>query len=414
MNSRERMLSIVLGVILGGGVLLFGGYFWFKKPLDTYNATIRSLQDEVDKKQFEFDTFQMERKKLVLARAKSLPPNPAEATNLYQIYLQHVLTSSGLSVEDVSPSQASRMKFQSTVPGIKEVGHQMMTYTVRARGDLASLVKAMEQIQSTPYEHRIKNLSVDRPDMIRDSKESNPKLHINMMVETLLVAKSDAKTGMPPGFDAKYVILDSLAAHGGVAGGWGLLGNMVAIRASMPVPKERSYYEIAMKNIFTGPVEKIQYKDVTVTTEVKVPIERKKDLEPVGPHTPRYVFLTHTDPEQQTAYWRNRVSRGLEQKLVAKPKSGYEHFKIVDDPGDYVFLKAKVIRVDLRTVFFQKEKTIYAWHIGTSLESALENYLDFDQRDILDLQIDMEYAKESLEEKAKKKTTPTKTRTKGR
>lgn len=406
MNSRQRIMTMILATVLGGGAIIFGVMFWFKTPLDNYNATIASLTAENQKKQEEFDAFQMQRKKLVLARAKSLPPNAAEATNEYQRYLQHVMTYNGLAVEDITPSQASKMKFQPTIPGIRDVGHQMMTYTVRARGELKSLVAAMELMQTTPYEHRIRNLTVNRPDMVRDSKEPNPKLHIEMVVETLLVAKSNAKTGLPPGYEAKYVILDSLAAQGGVPSGWGMLGSLVAIKTSMPVPEYRNYKEIALRNIFTGPIAKIE----TITPPYVKQVEPEPT--PVGPYTPKYVYLTHTDPEQQTAYWKNRVFRSLEQKLVAKPNSGYQHFKIADEPGDFIYLKAKVIRVDLRVVFFQKEKSIYAWHIGTSLEEALENSLDIDQRDALDLEIDQVYATESTAD-PKTKTTSKKSGPKG-
>jgi len=418
MNPRERNLSIILGTVLGGGALMLGVYFWFWTPLSQHKMAIAALNDDLQKKQDEITAFQKDRRKLVLARAKSLPPNAAEATTEYQLYLQHVMTMSGLTVEDISPSQASKMKFQPSVPGIKEVGHQMMTYTVRARGTLGQMVAAMEQMQSTPYEHRIRNLTVDRAEM-RDNTVANPKLNINMVIETLLVAKSDSKTGLPPGFEAKGVILDTLASQFGSPNGLFMLGSFVTVKASMPVPDSRSYYRIAEKNIFGGPQATIKVTKPPVV--VTPPTTKVETVDPisvlVGPDAPKYTFLTHTDPEQQTAYWRNRVSRSREQKLIAKPNSGYETFTLKDDQSDFVFLNAKVIRVDLRIVYFQKGKTMYAWHIGTSLEEALQNDLDLDQRDLLDLQIDQVYAKESTadpKDKTSKKQPTSKTKTKGK
>lgn len=421
MNNRERMLSVILIGIVGGGALLFGVVFWFMKPLGQYNASILALNAEIEQKQFEIDTYQMNRRKLTLARAKSLSSTPADATNEYHSYLHHVMTDNGLSVENITASTAARMKFQPTVPGIKEVGHQVMSFTVRARGDLESLVGAMEVMRGTAYEHRIKNLTVDRTDMIRDSKDANPRLHINMVIETLLVAKSQSKSGIPPGFDAKYLILDSLAARGGVPTGWGMLGSIVAIKNSMPTPDSRSYYEIAKKNIFTGPIQitKTVKEYVKPKERDNTPPPPPPPPPPVGPNPLKYSHLTHTDPVQKTAYWFNRVFRSLEQKLVAKKGSGYEHLLIRDEAGEYTWLKAKILRVDLRAVYFQKDRTMYAWHIGTTLEEALENELDIDQRDDLDLQFDEQYAKDCAEaeekEKAKSKTskkTPTK-KTKG-
>ena len=275
-----------------------------------YNASIAKLNEEVHEKQTEMDNFQRDRQELQAARIRSLPPNAAEATNIYRHYLEHLMNHNGLAVEDISPSQASKMKFLPTVPGIKDVGHQMMTYTVSPKGDLKSLVGAMEEMQSTPYEHRIRNLTVDR-DLIRDSKETNPKLQINMVIETLLVAKSDSKMGLPPGFDSKYVFLDSFldsfAAGGSVPNNWFLLGSLVAVKAT-PMPASRSYYKIAEKNIFTGKM----LKTVTIARPKdpnSTPIEPKDDVEPPpmqkGPDMLQYVYLTHTDPVQQTAYYRN-------------------------------------------------------------------------------------------------------------
>jgi hypothetical protein len=37
-----------------------------------------------------------------------------------------------------------------------------MTFQVQVRGELGSLVKAMERMAATPYEHRIKSLSIER------------------------------------------------------------------------------------------------------------------------------------------------------------------------------------------------------------------------------------------------------------
>jgi hypothetical protein len=416
MNARERLLLIALVGIVGGGLFLLGTWFWFVAPLKEYNTKIANLKKRNEELDQTMIQFLLDKKKLNLARTKSLPANPAEATSEYLAYLHPLLAKSGLTVDDVSPSQTAKMRFQPTVAGIKEVGHQTMTFTVRARGDLKQLVGAMERIQATPYEHRIKTLTVDRADLRRDAAEANPKLLINMVLEVLLVAKTETKTGLPPGVDSKYLILDSIAAQSGAPAGWGLLGSTVALRQSMPAPEERDYDTIAMRNPFAGPVPEIRIvKEFENPKKVK-DVVKEEDPGPPAPKefVPRYVYLTQTDPDAQVAYWYNRIYRGLEQKIETN-RPGYQTFKITGEDGAYVYFTGKVLRVDPGVVYFQKksEKWIYAWQIGGNLEQAMQQELDFDARDRLDLLPDAEWAKADDTTK-KKTTTPTKkTGTKG-
>jgi len=108
----------------------------------------------------------------------------------------------------------------------------------------------------------------------------------------------------------------------------------------------------------------------------------------------RYIILTHTDPEQETAYWRNRGGRTTETKISAKANSEQNRFRITDETGAKVIVQAKVLRVDLRVVYFQKVNSIYAWDIGTSLEDALDKELSDAQRIERKLEIDQAFAKE--------------------
>ena len=90
--------------------------------------------------------------------------------------------------------------------------------------------------------------------------------------------------------------------------------------------------------------------------------------------TPAFVYLTHTSPDEQTAYMRNRIYKtaNLETKLIAKPGSGYDTFRITDEEGTYEFFRAKVLRVELRAVCYQVVNKVYRVDIGKSLGDAQE------------------------------------------
>ena len=382
MNSRERLLLAALIVILVGGV---GTYFTlesFVKPLKAANARIADLEQETDDAQFTMDKFLMDRPKLDAARKKSLPLDPQLAASQYTAnYLQPLLRESGLIVEDVTHSNALDVKLAKPIEDVKKAGHQLMTFEVRARGELADLVKAMKAIQATPYEHRIKNLQIDRADTAT-GKETSSKLNIKLVLEILMVAKTDNKTA--PSAELDYKLLS-----------------------------KRNYDEIAKKNIFVGALPQ-QTKTVEVVDPTLDPDNGKGPSgvakEEPDENVPAYVRLVTTDPDHKEAYLRNLIHRSRETRLVAKPGSGREFFKITDEVGDYVFFKAKILKVELREVYFQVKNQVYKLHIGGSLHDAIESGgLSLDQIDDLGLfdVYDREWAKTEMD-LDKKGKTPTK------
>src|SRR6516225_3436378 len=100
MNARERTLLIALVAILASGAALYAAKRWWWDPLQDYNKTIEKMTDENDQQDFKLATFQKERKKLALARMKSLSPKSDQAAAEYMAYLEPLLANSGLKVDD--------------------------------------------------------------------------------------------------------------------------------------------------------------------------------------------------------------------------------------------------------------------------------------------------------------------------
>jgi hypothetical protein len=330
MNARERTLLIGLVAILASGAALYAAKRWWWDPLQDYNRTIDRLADENEQQDFKLATFLKERKKLALARMKSLSPKPERAAAEYMEYLEPLLVNSGLKVDDLNKASVQKVKVVNPITNVKEVGHQIVTFTVRVHGELGQLVKAMEKMQKTPYEHRIRNLTIDRVDAAKT--DASNKLSVGMIIETLLVAKSDIKTSLPPGFDSKSLLA--------------------------PTPPDRNYALIAERNIFVG----------------ATPYAPEPDTRP-SEDTPRYIYLTQTLPDQQIAYLRNRIYRTAEMKVIAN-KPGWDEFQVTDEFGNYVFFRAKVLKVEQRQMFFQvgqsrdadfPRNSVFAVQIGESL-----------------------------------------------
>jgi hypothetical protein len=366
MNARERLLLVALIAVVGVGGFAMGTYLWFVKPLLAYDKTILTMRQERDDEQFKWQTFQDEHKKLELARLKSLPAKASDAQSVYNYYLETAVRKSGLDLGSIQPSSPTQMKPVSVIPNVKEVGHKLMTFTLTARGELAELVKLMETLQTTPYEHRIRSLGVDRADTAV-GKTASKKLIVTMVIETLLVAKNENRPGHPPGVNTECLVVDHIAGRSMFAPmGWGLVGNRLAVSQATPTPANRRYADIGKKNIFVGaiPLEK----------SAPVIVKKKEEKQPPG-NIPRYIRLVHTVPTSQEAYLINLFYRNEELKLSANPKTGYQVRRISDDNGDFVFCFMKVLRVDTGIVYFQVKDEVYAIELGQTLDDALQEPL---------------------------------------
>ena len=403
MNPREKNLLAALIAVVSLGVVALATWMWFVVPLRDYNRKIVVMQAENNKTQAQIDEFNAGRKKLALARIKSLPASD-EAGSEYMNYLHTVLPENGLKVDEMTRSQNPvEVKPVSSIPGIKKVGHQMLTFQVKARGTMAQLVSALEAMQKTPYEHRIKSLIIDRAET--QPKDANTKLVVNMIIETLLVAKTESKPGIPPGVDVKGIFLDSLTAQlGGPPGLGQVVATLILNQATPASTGDRQYADIAKRNIFVGampkpPAEK-KKKDVAV---VEAP-----QPQPPGPML-KFIRLVGVEPTAQEAHFLNLFYRKDERKISAKENSGYNTFLIAADDLSYTFFLGKVLRVDHRDVFFQVKDKVYKWHVGDTLEYAFENYLTLDYLDAIDLEPDFAWAKKELENEKVKESTKKKT-----
>ena len=405
MNEREKKLAVVLGAVVGVGVVLFLGLNWFWRPLQAYNKTIEDLTTETDNRQAALKSFLKERKKLEVARIKSLPTNSNEANLEYTHFLQKALEESGLLMETLNPAaNLTNVKPPASVPGVKSVDHKTLTFQVRARGELGQLVKFMERMQKTPYEHRIKILSVDRVDPSNFGKNASSKLNVQMTIETLLVAKTASRVGLPPGVGSRFILAESIASLNAISArpvGLGMIAAALQLKQEVSFPDYRKYADISRRNIFIGGFAQREEFE-------------KGESGPVAAfQVPPYVRLDTCVPDTQEAYLRNLIVKTREIKLIAKPRSGFDTFKIIGedtDGGDFLFVHAKVLRVEAREVYFQVGNQVFEMHIGQSIADALRRPISTEKMDDLDLfdVFDIAWAKEhSGKDKDNAKTAKT-------
>lgn len=409
MNAREKILLVALVGILGLGIGGYAAKVWWLDPFKEYGAAIERLEDENQAIDTQLAVFYKDQKKLKLARLKSLPAVREQAEAEYMAYLNPLLARSGLNIEELRPGATQKLKPGTGTPSVKDVGLQIMSFTVRANGQLNQLVKALEQLNKSPYEQRIRSLTVDRAETSPTKKDPNPKLNVLMTIETLLVAKTENKPGLPPGVNPYYLQVDHMVSFepGFAPINFGLIAASLQQRQTVPTPLERDYADIARKNIFVGalPPEPTPPKKKPPEKKIEIVVE-PPDPGPQPPeeYVPAFVRLVHTDPGQQTAYLRNIRFRVPEMKLVAKAQSGYDTFRITDEIGDYVYFRAKVLKIEQRQIFFQIKDQVYSVQTGQYLSDMKEMSFSLTRIELEDLGLyDREFAKSELEKDKKNK-----------
>lgn len=341
MTQRDQkiVLMLVLGLV-GLGAAFMVVQSWFLSPLADYNSKISGLVTEVTAKNQEIAGILRDRKLLEQARLLSLPVSQKDALEKYDAYLVNLLNSSGLTEVNVREQPPADIKTstngQTQASAAKKPEHKILTFQVRAKGNLAAAVAALENLRRTPVMHRVKGLTLARREnTAKDVNKDN--LNVQMTIEAMIVA--GAKKDFIP-----TLLPDSSSA--------------------LPMESHpRRYSDIARKNIFTGPVPPIAAKGPSPeVTEFEDSI-------------PGFVVLDSAEPTSQEAFLLTRVFRMPETRLRAKKGSGYDTFRIMNEDRTKVLVKARVMRVDQRDVFFQVKDDVYGVHLGQTIADAMRRPL---------------------------------------
>ena len=378
MTVRERqLLYVLLGVGgLVGAVVLGHSMFW--SPLQDHNRSIAQLETEVQDKRDAVLQIEVDKKRLEKLRARSLPASPDQAAAEYAKWLHPELLRGGLRDIDLQGPPAAALKPPPAAQQGKKAGHMVLTYNVRARGDMPSVVKTLDALKKAPLLHRIKGLTLAPADSERGGGGAG-RLNVQLTIEAMIASKAPPAQPWLSGPDQRVVAFEAVAGLRRAPIGMGqALYDAVRIALKQQALKEqlaRNYSDIARQNPFIG----------------AVPLEVVEDVED-DVDARQFTRLVHTNPGAKEAYLRNLVFKQPELRLKAISGSGYDVFRIFNENREKVLVKGKVLRVEQRDVYFQVADYIYGIHIGQSLADALRRPLSEDQLDDLELTVDEEFA----------------------
>jgi hypothetical protein len=350
--------GVLFVILLAGMAVVF--YQFLLVPLRDREATVRSMQDDIEKKQDRIHEVLASRVKTERWRAMSLPSDIDLARREYEKYLSALLRDSGFAGGSFSVvPKPSDSKTVPTIPGKGPV-YTRLAFTVMAHGNLSSLVLMLRDFYRSPLLHQIKSLSIRRP-LTSGPQQQADDLDIDVAIEALSVAGAGHRSYLLPNVEPALFVLDAVAGLRR-----GIPGLALAAWTGSPMGPNgpgllargrRAYSAIAAKNVFLGePEEERRGEEVQVT---------------------RFVHLTDVtrDERRWEAFLYDRTSN---KKTRLRAEAGFDAFRISDEEGE-ALLRGRVIRIDLRDVVFRVEDKYYAIHVGESLEEALEKPLSGNQ-----------------------------------
>jgi hypothetical protein len=348
------MVTILVCVLAFLGVA-YVGYSFIIAPYRTNSLKIAGIENENNKKQQDITNFLLDQKRLGEKwNPFSLPKTVEMAAAEYGGKLKPLLSKAGLTVDDFKVIVPAEVRVNLSQK--KAAQHQILTFSVRAHGTLTALTKATEQLRQMPVMHRMKQMVVDRA----DPKDKTGKLNIQMTIEAMIVAGTDNQPTWRPS------------------------------AATLPLLKgtslsERNLSDLPKRDPFVGKV---------IPPPVRPPV--RPPVEPSGPDQREFVRIDTILPNLEEASLYDR-SRNATIRLRSKAKSGYDVFRITDEERGKTVVKAKVLRIDPRDVYFQVGEDVFAMHIGETLADAMKKPMDQEEAELLELTalIDPDFAKET-------------------
>jgi hypothetical protein len=384
MTQRERRLAIFLGavVLLGG---LFLAYQLILRPLSEYTTTIASLDEEVENARVQQAKIMKDKPQLETWRLMSLPIDPAHpgdvrlARGEYGQFLTNLLERHRFAEVNLTPMAI--MRSTSTQAGKKPM-FIPVDFNLRAKVSLQNLVQMLEEFQRTPLMHKIKNLTIDRPENAPAARRrGGDALAVEMTIEALVVSGAERRPTNLLGVDHRLLALDALTAlgHGpaaialvpSVLSPTGPVGAKIldrqaqsALARGSPAPKYedlvvRNYRDIARKNIFQGAPAPERLENLFGSAE---------DIE-----VTRFTFLTDitvSDWKSEAFYYIRTNNR----KTRLRVSAGFNTFRITDDRDDVV-VSGKVVKIDTRDIYFQVGESFYGIHVGQNFADAMRRRL---------------------------------------
>lgn len=181
MKRSEKMLAAGLAATLAlwQGSNLFTSFVI--DPVEANDAKITSLKDQISNKESQFKRSVAAAKKFAEYKKRSLPPDPVDATSLYQNWLIDLAARTKLS--DVS------VKALRTDVKPKGDNYYLVSATLKAQGTVEKLRDFLYEFRAAGLLHRVSQINLASKQATGD-----PVLDIDLTVEGLSLKEAPPRT----------------------------------------------------------------------------------------------------------------------------------------------------------------------------------------------------------------------------
>lgn len=173
MNSRERLLGIGIGALVGL-LLLYYLFDSLEQGITSSRAQVTRLEQQKSDLERRLRSAKLARNRWAEYRERSLPADREEARALYQKWLLTQVESSGLSNVTINAV---------TSPGRGDAYYQHM-YSVTCKGNVEQLTTWMHKFYSVDTLHRLRQLTIT-------PRSETKLLDLTFSVEALALADAD-------------------------------------------------------------------------------------------------------------------------------------------------------------------------------------------------------------------------------
>ena len=198
MKRSEKMLA---GGLLATVALWQGSSLFIKfvvEPVEANESSIAALKQGNTQKELQLKRSQAAARKFADWKQRSLPPDPVDATSLYQNWLIELATRTQLS--DVS------VKALRTDSKPKGDAYYLISATLRAQGTLEKLCDFLYEFRSIGLLHRVSQMR-----LTSKQNTGDPVLDIDLTVEGLSLKDAPPRSTLAPDPKQSAIAIDKPA-----------------------------------------------------------------------------------------------------------------------------------------------------------------------------------------------------------
>lgn len=321
-SSREKLLATTAALTVAAASLLESGYELPLHPFADLDLAIAEANSQAESHEIEVNRLLHDLNTLQQATQLSLPPDPGQASALYQAWLVQQLADCGIEAATVSPSPAIPDEF---------LGNKL-PFSIECDASAAAIAQFIDRFSNTPLLHRVTALQI-----VNTSSGFDDLHRLAVSIEAIALTNAPERHSLPEPTDSANTEL-SLSS---------LLENSPLLNIPQPPPPDPPANTSEPTQSFTQ--TNTQQTQTTQTNTTPEPIP------PQPPTPPKPKF----SPGQSLQFIGSILSGQDRKAWFLDRRSGEEFFAAANGDVAVPDLTVKILSVaDDNVVILYKSKRV--------------------------------------------------------